>query len=741
MTSTSNRKAPVRSSSGAAEGELDLGRHLGLLLECRGAITATIVLTLGVGVLYMTTTTPIYRANAVLQIEHKGSSLGVLDQLLADFSGEAPTEIEILGSRALLGGVIDELRLDVTAAPRRFPLVGAVFARAHGGPGPAEPPLWGLGRFAWGGERLQVERVSVPSELEDVPLTLVAEEGGAYTLLGPDSAPLLRGRAGEAAEAPPGSPRKVELLVSELTARPGTQFQVTRRSHLAAVEELQHALHAAEKGTNTGILSVTLEGDDPEGIFETLQAVTRHYVRYNVERRSAEAEKTLVFLETQLPGLRKEVERAEAALSAHRAGEGNVDLGLEAQSILERSADVEKSISALSLERSELRQRFTEHHPALLSVSNKLARLRASRTALNAQLKGLPNAELVSAQLMRDVKVANELYLQLNNKAQEYRVLKASTVGNSRILDEPVVSRLPVRPSKPGVMAVSLVLGLALGVALAFTRQALRGGVSDPAALEAELGVPVYASVPLTKSQARRTRGARGSDHATLTILAETHPRDLVIESLRGLRTRLELALSHSRNNVIALIGVGPGEGTSFLSINLAWVLADAGKRVLLVDANLREGWLHRYFRAERLHGLSELLLGTVELEQAILQAPGQRLSFLSAGTLPFNPTELLLSDAFTDLLARMSVEYDVVLFDTPPILAVADAALVGRHAGVNLAVVRAGTHPMREVATAVRWLEQNGVSVQGAVFNGVPRSHVGRAASGIYQYEYPTAS
>ncbi|HYO58398.1 polysaccharide biosynthesis tyrosine autokinase [Archangium sp.] len=740
MTSTSSRKAPARSSHGAPDDELDLGRHLAILLEYRGSIAATLVLSLVVGVMYMATATPIYRANAVLQIEEKGSRLGELDELLADFSGEASTEIEILSSRALLGRVVDELRLDVVAAPRHFPLLGAALARAYRGPGLAEPP-WYMDQFAWGGERIRVERVSVPPELEDVPLTLVAGEAGAYTLLGPGSDLLLSGRVGAPAAAPPDSPQQVELLVSELEARPGTQFWVTRRSRLEVVEELQRALRLSEKGTNTGVLTVALEGQDPAGLSATLEAIASHYVRQNVERRSEEAERTLVFLDTQLPGLRKELERAEAALSAHRAGKGLVDLGLEAQAILDRSVDLEKSISELSLERSELRQRFTQNHPVLTATSRKLARLRADRSALNAQLKGLPSAELASAQLMRDVKVANELYLQLNNKAQEYRVLKSSIVGNARILDEPVVTRGPVRPSKPGVIAVSLVLGLTLGVAYAFARQALRKGVSDPAVVEAELGVPVYATIPLSPVQSRRTRGKRASDRGMLAILAKTHPCDLVIESLRGLRTRLQLALKDSPNNVIAITGPSPGVGKSFVSLNLAWVLADSGKRILLVDANLRGGWLHRCFRAERSQGLSEVISGTVELEQAVLRAPGQSLSFLSTGVLPPNPAELLLSDEFTALVARMSAGYDLVLIDTPPILAVTDAALVGRHAGVNLAVVRAGAHPMREVAAAVNRLEQNGVSVQGVILNGVPRSSAGRAVSGIYQYEYPTAS
>lgn len=749
MTSTSSRKAPARPSPGAPADELDLGRHLAVLREYRGSILATLVLTLGVGVLYMTTATPVYRANTLLQIEKKGSSLGELDELLADLSGEASTEIEILGSRALLGRVVDELRLDVETTPRYAPLVGPVLARSHAGPGFTEPP-WCMERFAWGGEQLRVERVNVPPELEDVPLTLVAGEAGAYTLLGPDSTPLLSGHAGAPATSPPDSPQKVELLVSELQARPGTQFSVTRHSQLQVVEELQRALRVSEKGVHTGILTVSLEGEDPVALSATLTAIAQHYVRQNVERRSEEVEKTLAFLDSQLPDLRQQLERAEAALSAHRASKGLVDLGMETQALLNRSTDVERSISALSLERAELLQRFTRNHPAITTTARKMAQLRAERDSLDAQLKGLPGAELESAQLLRDVNVATALYLQLNSKAQEYRVLKSSISGNARLLDPPTVTRWPVSPNKPGVLAVSVVLGLTLGVALAFTRQALHKGVSDPTRLEEALGVPVQATVPLGPS--RRGRGKRARGPEMLPILARTHPRDLAIESLRDLRTRLQLALKDSPHgspdsspddsphNVITLTGTSPGVGTSFVSVNLACVLADAGTRVLLVDANLRGGGLHRYFRAERAQGLSEVLRGEAALEQVLHQEPGQSLSFLSTGALPSHPAELLMSDAFTALVARMSADYDVVLLDTPPLLAVTDATLVGRHAGVNLVVVRAGTHPLKEVTAAVNRLEHSGVPVHGLILNGVPRSAAGRAVSGIYQYEYPTA-
>ena len=728
MTSPPERVTPPRPGPGTQDDELGLGRYLAILGERRGTIAASVALALALGGLYLLTTTPVYRANAILRIEQKSSSLGQLDELIPDVPSQAAPEMEVLGSRALLGRVADALHLGVSVEPRYFPVVGAAHARAHPGPDLAAVPWWGGASYAWGGETLQVERLNVPAEWEDLPLTLVAKADGAYTLWGPEGRVVLNGTVGTGAQTEARAPHEVELFVTELHARPGTRFQVMRRSKLAVVEELQRTLRMGEKGAGTGVLNLTLDGPDPVLVTTTLQAIADTYVRSNVERRSDDAGRTLSFLDSQLPGLRQGLEQAEAALRDYRAGKGGVDLGLEVQAVLNRSADLDKDISTLAMERSELRQRFTEHHPLLLATERKLARLRTERTALDTRLKGIPDAERVSAQLTRDVKVANELYLQLNNKAQEYRVLKSSTITNARIIDAPVVPRTPVRPVKPDVFAVSLVLGLVLGVALAFTRQALHQGVSSPAALEAALAVPVFASLPLGPD--------RASD--TPVILARTRPRDPTTESVRALRTRLQRALKDAPGNVVALTGTSPGVGTSFVALNLAWVLAESGQRVLLVDANLRGGWLHRCFQDARPSGLSELLRGTLPLEQAVLADVGPGLSFLGAGELPPDPAELLSQPGFAGLVAQLSARYEVVLFDTPSILAVTDAALVGRHASVGLAVVRAGAHPLREVTSALHQLEENSVPVRGVVLNGVPRSRRGRAVSGIYQYEYP---
>ncbi|QSQ28019.1 polysaccharide biosynthesis tyrosine autokinase [Pyxidicoccus parkwayensis] len=734
MGHSSGRKAPARSSSGTStDATLDLGAHLGILLEHRVSILGTLVATLLLGAVYTLIATPTWRATSVLQIEQKEASKGGLEELFGDISGHVATEIEVFSSRELLGRVVDELRLDVAAEPMRFPLWGAMSARGHDGPDLVEPPWSALGRYAWGGERIQVDGMEVPAELEDVPLTLVAGEGGSFKLLDEDAAPLLEGRVGTLATTRTDAPRKVALRVSELRARPGTRFQVVRRSRLQVVESLQRSLRLAEKGVGTGVLTVALEGPDPERINAVLQAIVKHYLWQNVARRNEEAEGALAFLDSQLPGLRAELERAEQALSAQRAGKGTVDPAQETRAILDRGAALDASISQLELQRTELLQRFTRNHPSVRTLDKQLTRLRSERRAVSARLKALPGADAETARLQREVAVANSLYLQLNNKAQEYRVLKSSTVGNARILDAPAVSREPVSPSRPGVLVVSFVMGLTLGIGLAFIRHAIRGGVSAPAVLEARLGLPVFASIPLGKSAALRARDGR-------TLLARTHPRDVAVESLRGLRTSLQFAMKDAPNNVVAITGPSPRVGKSFIAVNLAWLLADSGRRVLLVDANLRGGWLHRCFGVERGEGLCELILGSAEPDAVVRSITGGHLSFLSTGALPPNPAELLLSDRFSSLVAWMSAEYDFVLIDTPPILAVTDAALVGRHAGVNVVVVRAGSHPMREVAAAVKRLELNGVHPRGLIFNGVSRSSRGRAVSGIYQYDYPAA-
>jgi tyrosine-protein kinase Etk/Wzc len=711
--------------------EVSLGEYLDVLLKGRWIVAASVALALAAGVAYALLAPPIYRTDALVQVEDKKGGMGGLSDLsaLMGESSPAETEIEILRSRALVGAVVDALRLDLVARPRRFPLLGGAIARRWDGEGPRAAML-GLGRFGWGGERISVSRLDVPPALQDEPLTLVARDCGRYEVRDPDGALVVEGQVGQAAAG-----NGVELFVAELAARPGTEFRVTHVPRSTAVADLQEDLQIAEKGKKTGILKLALEGRDPEQIAAILDALSTAYLRQNVERKSAEAQKTLEFLDGQLPVIRSTLDEAEHALQVYRSAKGSVDVSMEAQAAITRAAEIEKAATELKVEFVALRQRFTEEHPALVAVKQKLQRLDGERASLETRLKKLPASELESARRLRDVKVANELYLTLLNKAQELRVVKEGTIGNVRILDAAVVPLKPIAPRKTAVVALSLVLGLGLGVALAFVRHALDHGVEDPDLIEAQTGIAVHASIAHSELEAADAERARREKGAP-ALLAAVNPKDLAVEGLRSLRTSLQFALFEARTPVVAIGGPAPGVGKSFVTGNLAHLLGEAGKRILVIDGDLRRGHLHRVYGGDRGPGLSDVLRGDQTIAEAIRDSGSPNVRFLPTGTIPPNPAELLGSERFQRLVADLAGQYDVVLIDAPPILAVTDAALIGRLAGVNLFVLKAAHHPMREISAALRQLARSGVRVQGFVMNGV-RVNRGLGRRNAYHYQY----
>jgi tyrosine-protein kinase Etk/Wzc len=720
------------SSGDPGPDEVSLSEYLDVLVAGRWLVAGAVALALLAGAGYAFLAPPVFRTDALVQVEDRKAGVGLLGDLSSAFgdSSAAETEIEILRSRALVGAVVRALALDVVAAPRRLPLAGGAIARRHPGEEVA-PPLLGLAAYGWGGEKITLDRLEVPPELVGEPLTLVAGEGGRYRLLGPDG-PLLEGEVGSAAAG-----RGIGLFVSELHARPGLEFVLVREARDETIAKLQEELRISEKGKKTGILRLALDGRDPRLAAAILDTLATAYVRMNVERRSAEAGKTLEFLEAQLPILRANLEAAERELEGYRSAKGSVDVTLEGRTAIERAVEIERAVSTLKVEHAALRQRFTEDHPALVALANKVRRLESERDAVEARLKKLPHAELESVRRTRDVKVANELYLVVLNKAQELKVVKEGTIGNVRVLDAAIVPAKPVAPRKAAVLALSLLAGLGLGVAGAFVRRALEQGVEDPEAIERATGIGVHATVPHSTLQRAAEQRAR-KERRPVPLLAREEPRELAVESLRSLRTSLQFALAEARTPIVAVSGPAPSVGKSFIAANLAHVLGEAGKRVLAIDADLRRGRLHQYFGEERGRGLAEAVAGSVTVGEVIRETRSPNVTLLTTGALPPNPSELLASERFERLLADLAARHDVVLVDTSPVLAVTDSALVARRAGVNLLVLRAGRHPPRELAAALRQLGRNGALVHGIVLNDVRLDRgLGRRNAYHYQYRY----
>lgn len=725
-------------ATGAEEEQgLAIGEIVAVVMEYRWLIAAITAVSILLGGAYLFVSKPVYKADGLLQVEEKSgggmsAALKDLQPLLGD-STTVSAEQEILTSRMVLGRVINRLKLDIEVQPKTFPVIGGAIARRYKGTEP-NSPLFGLDSYAWGGETLQVDALDVPRSAEDKPLILTVGENGSFELFDEDGDPALKGAVGSRVTA-----GKFSIFVSNLVARPGTRFVLVRRSTESAVELLRKNFVVRERGKKSGILETSFTGPDQEKIGLVLDDILKTYVRQNVERRSAEAENTLKFLETQLPALKREMDAAEAAYNTYRQSRGSLDLNLETQSVLQSLVEVDNQIVALRQERDELRQSFTAEHPRVQAVDQRLQRLKERRGQFDADVNKLPDTQQKVLRLARDVEVSTTLYTNLVNTAQQLKVSKAGTVGDVRILDQAAVSRQPVGMKATAVVAIAALLGLASSLIVVWIVRSLRVVVEDPETIESQLGLPVYATIPHSPEEAaivRRSKGGKGPGE----LLAIRNPEDDAIESLRGLRTTIHFALMDATHNSLLITGSSPGLGKSFISKNLGAVLANAGQRIVIIDADLRRGHINKEFGLRRETGVSEYIAGSVKLEDTVKPTSVPNLWVVTTGQIPPNPSELLMHQRFEQLLKELGKQFDTLIIDAPPILAVSDAAIIGRITGATLMVARAGKHPIAELEQSIKRLNHAGVQVKGFIFNdlNIDRQRYRYGYKGyVYRYSY----
>ena len=696
------------------EDEINLGEILATLLEFKWLIIAVTTLSVLLGAAWLYVATPIYKADGLLQIEdQKSAGLTALAELqpLMGESVSVQAQQEILNSRMILGRVVDQLKLDIQATPDYVPVIGKAIARRHADASLAEP-LFGMTDYAWGGEQIKVESLEVPNGLLGVPMRLVAGKNGSFQLFNEEGEKLLDGVVGQ-----PVAAKDITLFVSQLTARPGTRFKLTRVLDQDAISNLRQNFSVKERAKQSGVLEATLQGENATQLGLILDDILNSYVRQNVEVRSAEAANTLKFLEAQLPVLKTQVDNAEAAFNSYRQSRGSVDLAMETQGVLSSIVDVDKETVKLQQMRDELRQQFTPEHPRMQALDSQIERLKAKRGQFDNRVASLPATQQTVLRLQRDVEVSNKLYIELLNSAQQLRVSKAGTVGDSRIIDSAVVASEPISPKGALILAVSLLMGLLFSVVLIWVMRSLRVMVEDPDKIEKQLGLPVYATIPHSKIEVTLARDIKSGKRKG-ELLAIDYPDEIAVESLRSLRTTIHFALLDADKGSLLITGPSPGIGKSFISKNLGAVLAQSGKRVAIVDADLRKGHIHREFDMKREIGVSEFVSGTASLSEIVKLSTVPNLSVITTGQRPPNPSELVMHPNFAELLEQLGGLFDILIVDAPPILAVSDAAIIGRHTGATLMVARAGKHPIREIEQAVKRLAQSGVQVKGFVFN-----------------------
>jgi len=702
--------------------EIDLGRLYGEILDHRKLIIIlTIVITL-LAVTYALFATPVYQATAMIQIEQKKGNaiLDSISQMLPDSQPVSEPEIALLQSRMILGKTVDDLNLQAVITQNYFPVFGRGWARMTG-----EIP-----------GKLSISRLYIPKTSNDVPnITLTVIDKHRFQVEGDNFK--LDGEVGTLI-----TQDGIALNVRSMDADPGTQFTVNYITRLDAINGLINSLTVDEQGKDTGILNLSFNSDDRVLATSVLNDISQNYLNQNIARQAAQDAKSLEFLNQQLPLVRSELNDAEDKLNVYRRQKDSVDLSLEAKSVLEQIVNVDSQLNELTFREAEISQLYTKSHPTYKALLEKRQTLVHERDSLNKRVTAMPATQQEVERLSRDVDSGRAIYMQLLNRQQELSIAKSSAIGNVRIIDNAITQPKPVKPRKTVVVLIGIIAGLFVSFSLVLLKVFVRRGIESPEQLE-EVGVSVYASVPLSewlnkKNKLERSNRSGGRKRQSeIKFLAVENPADLAIEAIRSLRTSLHFAMMEASNNILMISGSTQNAGKTFIASNLAAVIAQSGKKVLFIDADMRKGYSHKLFRFTGELGLSDILSGKININEIEKHVPEIGIDFIPRGKLPPNPSELLMHKRLSSMLDWASDNYDLVIIDTPPILAVTDAAIIGRCAGTSLLVARYGTNTVKEVEVSIRRFEQVGVQIKGCILNGVLKKASSYYGYGYSQYDY----
>lgn len=710
--------------------ELDFRKLLFRISYHKWFILILTCLSSALTLIYALNLPPRYTSTALIQVDNQLGSANSMQQMLGNIGttfaaslqvSPADIEIALIKSRFILQSVIESLKLNLSVKPYYFPFIGKRIAELHDSHTLRNPFLH-LNQFAWGGELIQLQKIVIHNNNNDELFYLRADDENHYSLLSHDGRLLLQGQVGKLAKSPNHSAITAEMLVSKLKANQGTYFKINLKHDDDVLKTLALGLAINDLGekskTKTGVLQLSFQGRDPEFIAQVLNKIIDFAIQRNIEKKSAEASKTLDFLNRQLPHVHKSLEAAETNLNLYRAKNGTIDISQEAKNMLMQLSTIEQSIAEFKLKKVEMLQELTPQHPYVISLTQKQFQLQREVHNLEAKIKSLPLTDQRALSLERDVKVKNQLYLLLLNKIQQLQVLKAGTLSDIRILSRATVPITPLPNHKIFIIFSGIFFGFFLSLIIIFLRDIFKRNISSVELVEEKLGIPTFAIIPYSLNQKRFIREMKNSLKRDRSyVLAQCAPNDIAIEGIRSLRTLLQHALNQAHNNIISIIGASPNIGKSFVSINLAQVLVDSGKRVILIDCDMRKGKMHTYFSQKKSPGFSQLLSNKVGIKE-VVRSVGTHFDFISAGEYPTNPSELLLSAHLQALLGQFSQDYDMVIVDTPPVLAVTDAILLAKFAAINLMVIGYGKDQIEELELMVKRIKKNDINIHGLVFN-----------------------
>lgn len=710
--------------------EIDLRALIAVLLNHWKLILSMLLLGLLGGIYYAQSATPIYQSNALIQVDKKSSGVSALGADVADLlnaqDGSAQTEVEIINSRMILWPVINQLHLDLNVNQIKDSFLDKLLIKKNvlvshtdNGVGNLKVGLW-------------IAEFNVPLAYQNKNFVLTAIDSQNFKLISPDGAEFT-GKVATASRFKT-SAGNIDIQVTSLA--PGYSYTLSKLTPAKAIDNLRKNLAVAEKGKQTGILDASLTGANQDEITHTLTRIVKMYETQNLDKSSAETTKTLAFMQEQLPKLKTKLAEAEAKFNNFREQNATVDIDKEAELAVTQRATIETNLRELELKRAELSERYTDEYPVLKQLNMQIQELKDKEDALKQNITRIPEVQRQFLELSSDVKISNEIYLNMLKNYEQLQIVKSGQLGNVRIIDLPINTYEPIAPKKAQIVLIATLLGLMLGIGLAFLKSLLFAGVKDLEELENNTDVPVIGVIPHSPRLTRLLK----SKSTKIPLVEQIEPEGIVSEGFKSIRTHLLFNATKTDGNTLLVTGAGPGIGKSFIAANLAVAMAMTGKRVLLIDADTRLGHLQDRFNLSNINGLVDYLVDdTIDAANSsymIQTTLYENLHFIPRGKGNSHASELLLGKKMKALLNFYRQFYDYIIIDTSPVLGTSDALSIGQLVDAVLFVARYDVSTVRQVNYSIERLRRANIKVEGIIFNDAKQSIIGKY-NDQYGYEY----
>ena len=722
------------SSSASKEGndDIDLMALLFSILRGWKVILFFAVLGLAIGILYSRYVNPTFRSDALIQIEEQSKGVAALGSDISDLIGsevsKAQTEAELIRSRMILEPVVDLLNLRIRLSD---PSVDSL-DRIQKSKTPSQINTPEMVSINTEDGQVKISQFNVSQGYLNQPFTLVRSNKGFTLTNGVDD---FNGEIGKAHQFT-GADGMVQIVVNDL---PNNEHPITvaKQSLQITTDAINTALSVTEQGQQTGIIKLTMTGSNQQQVSLILKEIILSYINQNQARGSEETTKTISFMETQIPALKKKLEDSETIFNDFRKKYGTIDVSKEAELLLAENSQIDTQLNELKLKKADLTTYYTEEHPLVIQINEQLNVLNDRKKEIEGTIAGLPEIQREFLQLSADTTINREIYLTLLKNYEQLKIVRAGQIGYARIIDLPISTYRAIAPKKLQIMVLALLLGAMLGTMLVLLKNMLRNVVKDPERIEAKTGVAVIATIPRAPLLTRLNKNKKSSSR----LLAYADNNSLSYEAIKSLRTNLMFAMPKEgkigdRAKVILITGESPGVGKSFISSNLSEVFSQLDKKVLIIDADMRLGELHKIFNMTQDNGLADYLdhSSHSSLADVIHPTSMEHIDFMPRGKHPHNPASLLATDKLGKLMTEVNVHYDYIVIDSPPVLAASDAMILAQYADKVLMVTRYDSSIEGQLVYAIKQLNKANIEVDGIVLNDVQQGLMSKYS---YHYSY----